>query len=128
MEDLESIESIALVETCIICLSDIDEKGKATICSSKLLKTPNCNCKYAVHKECLEHWQETRPRQNTDLQCLICSSKVELHQSFMDSIYETSRVHAVKCMLFRHVLYLLIVITGIFIIYGPFSPLKLENH
>jgi len=57
--------------TCIICLDILDEKNNDCVLSGNLLQT-TCQCKYNIHKDCLNKWLLSRSSDN--ISCLVCAS------------------------------------------------------
>ena len=57
--------------TCIICLDILDEKNNDCVLSGNLLQT-SCQCKYNIHKDCLNKWLLSRSSDN--ISCLVCAS------------------------------------------------------
>ena len=118
----ETVDHVEYLEPCIICFDNIDENGNVTINSSNLLITLNCNCKYSVHRTCLNHWLQTRPHQNMAIRCLVCGSEVERSRTVREQIYDyIEDRHISVNYAYRYLLYTIAAVIFCFIIFLPYN-------
>ena len=83
-----SFSSSSSSSSCIICLDILDEKSKDCALSDDLLKT-TCNCKYNIHRECLNQWVTSRSSDN--ISCLVCASEAHVVTTPKEKCYRNCK-------------------------------------
>lgn len=60
-------------QDCVICFNET-ESVENPLCKGNIIFDTVCNCKYFVHKECIEQWNEIK---STGHLCIICNSPMK---------------------------------------------------
>uniref|UniRef100_A0AB39JCZ4 RING-CH-type domain-containing protein n=1 Tax=Florenciella sp. virus SA2 TaxID=3240092 RepID=A0AB39JCZ4_9VIRU len=60
-------------QDCVICFNET-ESVENPLCKGNIIFDTVCNCKYFVHKECIEKWNKIK---STGHLCIICNSPMK---------------------------------------------------
>jgi len=79
---------------CVICLDDEPNK----LYNNKyFIEFSTCNCKYYVHKDCIDTWHNQTSNRSRFSKCLICSSDLILKKTYKNYFSNFKTCFSIRC-------------------------------
>ena len=107
-------------DECVICLTEYNEGEICKISESFLEKS--CECKYYIHKECLQNWINMHDKN----MCLMCKERVILKETCCKKYNRLIRLKRNQKIICKFVSYLFLFSVLIYFAYIFYGVLFVE--